>query len=597
MNPTHSENYHAQLNEAEELLNSQNENNTRDRFSKLTKEEIIAEAEKLVQTADVKSAYETLLELKDAFEQITQSERPEQIKAWVDAGNDPKDFVPSSDELKSKLWDVFNRFKALREEEKKRAEEEKLQNLKKKEEVLGKMKTLVNAEETDNTLSEMRDLMREWKEIRSIPKEHQESLASEYKLLIDQYYDNLSIYNELKDLDREKNLELKIELIKKVELLKEDSNSRKVWVSLNKLHEDWKNTGPVRKEISEEIWSRFKSASDEIITKVKSIREAQDQERQENFEKKLLLIEKAANLTALLPNQIKEWQKMGNELDEIFNEWKKIGPVPHEKNEEIWSKFQEIRNHYYTERKQFFKDLNNSKQENLEKKTKLCEQAESLKDEEEFKTTAEKLQKLQDEWKTIGPVSEEHNDSIWKRFRAAFDHFYDRRNKWFEERKKAESGAVEKREEILKELEALANTEYNFNQLKDIQTKWNNSGFVSGKKYHSLNNKYQKIIDPLFQKLRDEMNQNRKDSIKEYVNTISSGKDGNKKLNIEERKLKDQISKIKDEIVTIENNKSFFQHAKNADAVLKQFDAKIQKLQQQKDRLTGELKIFQAANN
>ena len=227
----------------------------------------------------------------------------------------------------------------------------------------------------------------------------------------------------------------------------------------------------------------------------------------------------------------------------------------------------------------------------------MCEQAESLKEEEEFKTTAEKLQKLQDEWKTIGPVPEEHNDLIWKRFRASFDYFYERRNKWFEERKKAESGSIEKREEILKELELLINSDYNFNQLKEIQAKWNNAGFVSGKKYHSLNNKYQKIIDPLFQKLRDEMNQNRKDSIKEYVNSITSEKNGNKKLNIEERKLKDQISKINDEIVTIENNKSFFQHAKNADAVLKQFDAKIQKLQQQKDQLTGELKIFQSAIN
>ena len=596
MNPSNSENYHAQLNEAEELLNAQTEPSTSNRFSKLTKNEIIVEAEKLIQTADVKSAYDTLLDLKDSFEKITQSERSDQIKVWVDAGNDAKDFVPSSDDLKSKLLDVFNRFNELREDEKRRAEQEKLQNLKKKETVLEKIKTLVNAEETEDTLSEMRDLMREWKEIRTIPKEHQEKIASEYKILVEQYYDNLSIYNELKDLDREKNLELKIELIKKVELLNNENNSRKVWVSLNKLHEDWKNTGPVRNEISEEIWSRFKSASDEIITKLKSVREAQDQERLENLDKKLLLIEKAANLTSLLPSQIRDWQKMGNDLDEIFNQWKKIGPVPHEKNEEVWSNFQEIRNHFYTERKQFFKDFNNSKQDNLEKKTKLCEQAEALKDEQEFKSTSEKLQKLQDEWKSIGPVPEEYNETIWRRFRDSFDYFYDRRNKWYEERKKAESGSVENRESILKELETLVNTEYTFSQLKEIQNKWNSSGFVSGKKYHSLNNKYKKIIDPLFQKLRDEMNQNRKDSIKEYVNTISLAKDGNKKLNIEERKLKDQIGKINDEIVTIENNKSFFQHAKNAEAVLKQFDAKIHKLQQQKDRLTGELKIFQTAN-
>ena len=234
------------------MINQQEEDQTnRDKFSRLTKEEIIEAAESLIQTADVKSAYENLLLLKEIYEKHSAEEKPAKIQEWIAAGNDPKDFVPANDELKSKLHDIFNRFHKLREDEKNRAEVEKLANLKEKQAILEKIRALVDTEETENTLSELRDLMRRWKEVRTIPKEFHDALASDYRILIEKYYDNLSIFNELKDLDREKNLEIKIELIKKVEALKDEISMRKAIVTLNKYHEDWKNAGPVRREISE----------------------------------------------------------------------------------------------------------------------------------------------------------------------------------------------------------------------------------------------------------------------------------------------------------------------------------------------------------
>lgn len=590
-----SENYKEQLNEAQNLiLQHDEESNAKNLLSKLTREEIINRAEGFIQTADVKSAYENLLILKDVYEKRVSEERPAQIQEWVNQGNDAKNFVPASDELKTKLHDIFNRFHKLREEEKKRAEEEKLANLNKKRAILSLINDLVEANETDNTLNDMRELMRQWKEIRSVPREFQDELASEYRLLVEKYYDNLSIYNELKDLDREKNLELKIDLIKKVESLKDEESMRKALVSLNKCHEDWKNTGPVRKEITEEIWQRFKAASDVIIEKVKAQRAELDAKRQVNLEKKTLLIEKSETAIAVLPENIKGWQSLAKELDSYFEEWKQIGPVPQEVNQETWSRFQGARTTFFNARKAFFKELNKSKEGNLEQKIALCEKAESLKDSEDFVKTTDVYKKLQEDWKKIGPVPEEHNNAVWTRFRAAFDHFFERRNAFFTERREQESGAVEKRKTIIDRLQKLTESgeKLSFEQLKEIQNEWNKSGFVSGKRFHTLNNKYQKLIDPLFQQIKESSKADRVKHVKEFVDTLSDSPDGLQKIKKEERRLKDIIKKIDDEIATIENNKNFFQYSKNADSVMKQFDDKIKKLNNQKDKLTAELKVY-----
>jgi hypothetical protein len=441
--------------------------------------------------------------------------------------------------------------------------------------------------------------MREWKEVRTVPKEYHDVISADYKALIDRYYDNLSIFNELKDLDREKNLEVKIELIKKVEALKDEASLRKAIVTLNKYHEDWKNTGPVRKEISDEIWSRFKSASDVVIDKIKAQRAEADAVRLKNLESKTLLVEKSEAAITALPENIADWQKLSKELDSYFEEWKKIGPVPTANNEEIWIRFQTVRNTFYQQRKNFFKELNKNKVENLKLKEQLCEKAEALKDSDEFMKTTDILKDLQDQWKKIGPVSEEHSQPIWNRFRTSLEYFFERRNTFFDERKKNESSAVEARELIISKIQSLSseNQDITFELLKNIQQEWNKCGFVSGKRFHNLNNKYQKLIDPLFQNLREQNKQERVKNVHNHVQGMSQSPDGKSKLKIEERRLRETIKKIEDEISTIDNNKNFFQLSKNAESVLKQFDDKIKKLKEQKDRLLAELKVYHQSNN
>jgi hypothetical protein len=592
------QNYEYNLSEAEKLIEStEEEADDHLDYSSLSREELVTKAEALMHATDVRKASESLNRLREAMELLDTAERPAQIKAWTEAGNDPRDFKAAPDVLHSKLAKIQQRFREKREEERKRAEEEKLGNLKKKEDVLDKMKELITVEENEHSLKSMRELMREWREIRQVPKEFQNDLYERYRFYVDKFYDNLTIFHELKELDREKNLEVKIDLIKKVEALKEEKNLRKALVTLNKYHEDWKNAGPVRKEISDEIWHRFKAASDVVIADKKAVQEEFDKIKNENLKLKQLLVEKADAAVAVFPTKLKDWSALGKELDGLMEEWKKIGPVPKENNQEIWNKFRGVRHAFFEARREFFKDMNASKEDNLAKKIALCAEAEKLQDQSDFNATSDALNKLQEEWKKIGPVPEKENDAIWKRFRGAFDHFYHRKNAFFENRRTQESSAIHEKEAIIAEMEKLRDMEDGvevFKLLRDAQQRWAKSGFVSGKSYYNLQKKYQDISDHLFTKFKRSSDEMKEGVMRDHYEMLSGAPDGKYKLQGEERKLKDRIQKLRDEMGTIENNKSFFAHSKNAESILKQFDSNIEKIKGQIEKVEKELKVIRS---
>ncbi len=598
-----AESYAEQLTVAEQMIELNTEEISLElQYSTLSKEELLVAAEELVHATDVKKAYNQLQAIRNALDDLLDQERPGMIRTWVEGGNDPRDFVAPSDNTKQSIQQIITAFKKRREDERKRAEEEKLHNLKQKQLILDKIKALVDSEENDQSLNALREYMRQWKEVRQIPKEYQDELYAAYKFQVDKFYNQLSVFNELKELDKDKNLELKIDLIKRAEQLKDEPNIRKALLQLNKYHDDWKNTGPVRAEISEDIWKRFKAASDIVIDAKKAEQATIDAERQQNLDKKIVLIERAETSIAVVPTQPKEWAKIGKELDELMAEWKKIGPVPADKNEAIWNKFKAIRNQYYGERKHFFKDLNSSKKDNLTKKEALCDKAESLKDSNEFMKTSDALAKLQDEWKTVGPVPEDQNDLVWKRFRTAFDHFYARKNEWFKQRKQEESGAVVKKKEVILGLEALKSNETIdhqtlFNELKVWQKQWNDAGFISGKSYQQMNKSYQALADEIFNRYRAASNNQRNSNQKEHFSNLATSTDGQKRLQLEERKIKEKITKFKDEIATMENNKSFFKHSKNAGAFVKQFDDNIAKATEQIAKAEQELKLLKSVKS
>lgn len=593
-----SENYSAQLNVAEQLLDKTEEvHEDHTDYSELDKDGILRKAEELLHATDVRKAQESLNRLRDTLDALILAERPAQIREWVDAGNDARDFRPPADPAKAALQSVMQRFREKREEERRRAEEEKLANLRRKQQVLEKIKALAEAEETEGSLNQMRDLMREWKEIRQVPREFQDELFATYRFFVDKFYDSLSLFNELKELDREKNLQLKIELIKKAEALKDENNIRKALITLNKIHEDWKNAGPVPRDVSEELWQRFKTVSDGIINDKKKQQEEIDRRRQENLSIKMLLVEKAEAAIAVMPAVMKEWSAMGKELDSLLEEWKKTGPVPPDKNQEIWDRFSAARQQFFTNRREFFKNINAGREENLKLKIGLCEKAESLKDSSDFNATVDALNKLQEDWKKIGPVPESKNDEVWKRFRAAFDHFYARKNTWVKQRREEEKIAVSVKEAILADMEKLLGEEATdtvYQKLRECQQRWAGSGFVSGKSYQVLQKKYKDLGDQLFGRFRKNMESMKEDVMRGHYGGMAGNPDGRQRLQMEERKVRDRIKKAQEELSTIENNKSFFAMSKNAEAVLKQFDANIKKIRDQIDRLEKELKVIKS---
>jgi hypothetical protein len=591
-----AENYLAQLNAVEELIdtNSESAEEFAD-YSQLDKEGLLKAAEELLNSADVKKAQSLLNQVKDALDTLIIAERPAQIKAWIEAGNEAKDFKPGTDSAKSDLGKILQKFKERREQERKRAEEEKLANFKKKNEVLEKIKALTDSEESENSLNSMRELMREWKEIRQVPKEYQDELFAKYRFYIDKFYDNLSLFNELKDLDREKNLELKIGLIKRVEALKGEKDVRKTQITLKKIHEDWRNAGPVRREVSEELWTRFKSISDSVISEIKNQQEEETRRREQNLAVKTLLVEKAETAVALIPSSGKEWSNLGKELESLMEEWKKTGAVPANANQEIWGRFNAARQLFFANRREFFKGLNAGREENLKLKEALCAKAESLQNSEQFNETIEALNKLQEDWKKIGPVPESKNDEVWKRFRAAFDHFYNRKNNWMKQKREDEKIAVSVKEVIIADLEKLLNSdsqEDGFGKLRELQTRWANSGFVSGKTYFNLQKRYKEISDELYNRFR-KSNAEMKDTVmKDHYGSLAESPEGKNRLQSEERKVKDRLKKAQEELSTLENNKSFFALSKNAEAVMKQFDANIKKVKEQIERLEKEIKVI-----
>jgi len=301
-----------------------------------------------------------------------------------------------------------------------------------------------------------------------------------------------------------------------------------------------------------------------------------------------------------LPQKLKDWGNVAKELDGYMDDWKQIGAVPAENNLEIWGKFKGARNLFFNARKEFYKDINSTKDENLAKKMALCEQAEKLKEGEDFNKTSDAFNALQEEWKKVGPVPESKNDQIWKRFRSAFDHFYNRKNAFYEQRRNQESEATKIKEAIVIELEGLKEIEDGtqvFALLKDAQSRWVKAGFVSGKVYHNLQKRYQDASDFLFKKFKRSSDEMKESVMKEHYDTLAGAPDGKLKIQFEERKLRERIQKLSDEKGTIENNLSFFAMAKNADAIRKQFDANIQKLQAQIERLEKELKVIRSFKN
>ena len=502
---------------------------------------------------------------------------------------------------KAPLAEGFNQLlataKAAIAEERKRIEEEKQNNYKHKLKLLATLDDLVSEDETEQSIARVKEIQKEWRQIKVVPKDKIQELWDKFHMLLDKFYDNHSINIELKELDRKKNLEAKIELTKKVEEIANEPSLKRSFILLNKYHEEFRNIGPVPRESRDGIWQTFKAASDHIYSIKKEQHEAQEAVREENLKLKELLVEKSNVIAQIEYDNIKDWNSKTKELEKIFADWKKIGPVPRSKSDAIWAKFKKERNQFYANRKQYFSALNKDRKINLKLKETLCERVEALKDNDDFNNTTKEILTIQKEWKSIGPVPDKLNQTIWNRFRKACDYFFNRKEQRYASQREAENKNLEEKKNLLKELELLSKSSEDeksiFNQLKEISSKWNKIGHIPRSEIKKVSGRYEKLSDDLFKKYKKNKDELKSSQWESYYTDIIGSPNGLKRIKDEEFKLKKKLKFLQEELLNTERNMSFFNLSKGAGSLLKDFEKKQDKSQNQVERIKKELKVIQ----
>jgi len=567
-------------------------------YSSFSKEDFIKKANELIDAINIKEAHDTFKKIRILFDELIKSGRIVQIKEWADEGKEVREFKAPYDEQKDNFYKIYAKFLEKRAEEKKQAEEEKQKNLKAKQNLIEKLKDLSAIDETELVFGQVLDIQKEWRQIRTVPQQYMQELWDQYRLYIEKFYDNHSINNELKERDKIKNLEFKIDLLKKIDQLKEEKSIKKTHILLNKYHEEFRNIGPVQtKEASEDIWNRFKSASDEILSSRREQMETIKAKRTENLELKKLLCEKMDTLIDIPYDSVKIWKEKIEEVSSIFVEWKSIGPVPESSNDIIWRRFREAQNKFNATKKEFFDGLNKNREDNLQKKIALCEKAEKISTSTQFDVYSKELIALQEQWKSIGPVFESMNEKIWKRFRTACDVFFSNRNEFYKERNTEEKVNLELKEAVIAEVDALLLLEdasIVFEKLKALQQKWLNIGFVPFKIKQDLNQKYSKSVDALYKKFKQASEENKSLRMKDHFEMLASSPNGSEKLRQEEKLLMDKIRMLKENVETLNNNIGFFAKSKKADELKLQIEQKINISNSQITKLQDELKILKS---
>ncbi len=547
---------------------------------KLTKDEILNRLQTLVD-APVETVRGEVESLKQAYYKIRRSEVDELKKAFIEQGGDEKDFSAPEDTKENYLKELLSSYKEkkaayLAEEEKIKAE-----NYAVKLQLIEQLKMLCESQDDFNKLyNEFKDIQQKWKEIKLVPEEHANELWKEYQTYSEAFYDLIKINNQFRDYDFKKNLELKTALCEAVEKLQDEKDIISAFHQLQKLHQQWREIGPVAKDLREELWSRFKAASTVINKRHQQHFENLKAKEQENLEAKTAICEQIEGIDYAALKTFKDWDEKNNEVLALQQKWRTIGFTPKKHNTKIFERFRAACDVFFTKKTEFYKAIKAEMEKNLEKKRALCEKAEALKDSTDWKGTTEKLIALQKEWKTIGQVTRRHSDSIWKRFITACDYFFDNKNKNVSSQKNEEQANLEAKKALIEKVKTMdesLETEEAISTLKEWIAEWNEIGHVPFKEKDKVYKAFHEAVDAQFDRLKVDQRDRR---MKSYRNNVSemAGK-GKGKLYSERDRLMRTYERMKNDLQTYENNIGFLSiSSKGGSGLVKEMERKIEKL-------------------
>ena len=561
---------------------------------KLTKEEVIARLKDIA--SDVESVTKAEIDgLKQTYYKLHNAEQEAARKKFAEAGGAPEDYVPTPDPLEEEMKNAMSVIKNKRNELAAEVEKQKEMNLQVKLSIIEELKDLLESpEDANKNYTEFKRLQQQWNEVKLVPQASVNELWKNYQLYVEKFYDLLKLNNEFREYDFKKNLEIKTHLCEAAEKLAEETDVVSAFHQLQKLHQEFRETGPVAKELREEIWARFKAASTAVNRRHQQHFDALKEAEQQNLDQKTVICEIIEGIDYNELTNFAAWDAKTQEIIALQNKWKTIGYAPQKMNVKIFERFRAACDAFFNKKAEFFKTVKENMNENLEKKRALCEKAEALKDSTDWKATADTLVKLQKEWKTIGPVAKKHSDVIWKRFITACDYFFEQKNQAGASQRSEEQANLEKKRAIIAQLEAIGEeTEADtaIEQVRTLMKEWNAVGFVPFKDKDKVYKQYHALVDKLFE--RYNISQSNK-KLSSFKNTISNIQEGSPQALYREReKLMRAYDNMKSELQTYENNLGFLNAAsKKGNSLLTELNRKVEKLKADIDLVKEKIKVI-----
>lgn len=562
-----------------------------------TKQEVLERVKEIAHSSENPNKEELDL-LKTTFYKIHLAERDTQMKEYLAKGGDPEKYILLPDDTEEAFKAEMQLIKEKRAKIFLAQEEEKQDNLRKKEEIIEKIKAMTTSpEEANKSYQDFKALQQEWKEIKNIPADKANEVWKNYQLYVEQFYDMLKLNSEAREYDFKKNLEAKTKLCEAAEKLNEEEDVISAFHQLQDLHQQYREIGPVAKELREQIWERFKAASTVINKKHQQHFEDLRAKEEENLAKKTALCEKVETANQGEYKTAKDWEKVTQEIIEIQKEWRTIGFAPQKMNVKIFERFRIANDEFFNKKAEFFKGLKDTYSTNLEKKQQLVNKAKELADSTDWKKTGDKLIALQKEWKKVGTVPHKQGELLWKEFLDTCNKFFEARNKQNAGSRSEEHANLDKKRNIIAQLKELVVAEITDNDfqkmLKDLTKQYSAIGHVPFKEKDKVYKEYHEAIDAAYEKLHATNAKRHFDNFKNNLKNVA--KEGSNALGNERGKLLRRYDQLRNEITTYENNLGFFNTAsKKGNSLVEEMNRKIEKLKADLEMVKQKIKAIDA---
>lgn len=558
----------------------------------MTKEQIIARLKELSELENVPPRAE-VDSYKYAFYKIRTAEVEAMKAAFLADGGKEEEFTAAPEPMEEDLKNVLNAIKEKRARMIANDEAVRETNLQKKLDIIESIKNLTESTDDFNKLyREFKDLQQQWNEIKQVPASKVNELWRAYQVQSEKFYDIIKINNEFRDYDFKKNLELKTAIIEAVEKLKDEPDVVSAFHQLQNFHQQWRDIGPVAKELRDEIWDKFKALSSEINKKHQAHFETLKEQEEENLKQKRAICEELKTIDYDVLKSFKDWDEKSKQVIALQAKWKTIGFVPRKYNNQIFEEYRKLCDTFFEKKAEFFRNQRQSMDDNLQKKRALCEKAESLKDSTDWKKTTDEMIAIQKEWKTIGPVPRKYSDALWKQFVTACDYFFEQKNKNFSSQKTEEVENLAKKKDVIERINALSEVD-DLQIAKDtlhlLMDQWHAIGFVPFRDKDRIYKEYQTALDAQFDRLKMDKSERRLQSFRSTVEDISKSERPKGRLYKERERLMYQFNKVKADLQTYENNMGFLSISKGSGGLLKEMEHKIQDLKNELDLIAQKI--------